>query len=161
MRGADVWLAPGRERLSDIDTTSYDDRRSGSISFAPPRRVKDNSSRVKVLESFTRRNSDVEPSEALSQRSVYYDAQDAQAPVSQGPSRSANSSPSLPNTSPSKNDCSAELRSPGRGFKGPGGSPRHPGLKEYDTLPPTHPILSRNSTRRNVYMGENDQEGMR
>ena len=148
-------LGPGRERFSDVDTMSFDERRSGSISFASPRRAK-SSRGVNILEPFTRRNGDTEPSEALSQSSVYYDARDAQAS-----NRSANSSPSLPNTSPTRRDYFADRRPPSGAFGGPGGSPRHPGLKEYDSPPATHPILGANSPRRLLSRGGNDQEGTR
>ena len=111
-----------------------------------------------ALESCARTSGDAEPSEGPSQRPKYFDARDIQARVSQDQSRSANRRPSLPNTLPSDNDYFNAFRSPSGGFRGPGGSLRHTGLKEYGTLPPTHPILSPNSTRRPAFRGGNDQE---
>ena len=158
MCGADVRLGLDRERFSDIDTMSYDERRSGSISFAPPRRVH-GSARVNVLEAFTRPNVDAESSPPPSPRSMYFDAQDTQD--THGLSCSANSSPSLPNASPRGRYNFSPWKSGNGGFGGPTGSPRHPGLKEYDSAPATHPILGANSPRRPVSRGGNDQEGTR
>ena len=129
--GADIRLAPRHESCSDLTpcpTTS-----AAPAAYASPhpaaRRVAVAALMCSSL-SFARRNGDAEPYQAPSQRSVYYDAQDARAPVSQGRIRSADRSSGVPNTSPSGKDCSADFASARGGFRGPGGSPRHHRLNE-------------------------------